>query len=465
MAQFTHVEKLADIQKAQTDLVSWQRTVAGQGMIGKQITATADNGGGEVTGVVVGLKLTDTGPRLMLANGTTVGVDQVTAVETPATRRAARQRTARRRPVPRPARRDRAAPAPARARPVPARRHGHDRNHRHAWRPARQAARLPAARLPAARLQAVRRPPARPQARRPRAEPPPRPEESPGRSPPVADPRTRSCLYELTLRNRQDGGQLSPRKVQTGGHRCPRRTERHDAVDVRRGFRPARAPDDDGRRRRQHRQRQHGGLQGQPRRLREHPVAASARRQPAGRSRRGRPQPARRRHQPDADRPRRPRGLDRHERHPGRPPDHGPQLGHRHLRRRLPGRPQRRRHALHPGRQPRLRRPRQPHRLDRHDRAGVEGDGLPRHGQHQQRDQRHQHPAQRPPTTRGHQHRLHGRQPVRRCRGGRRATCRHHHRLRPERHPAHDAGRWRARRRQRLDRHRQRGGTTLGTST
>lgn len=81
MAQFTQVEKLADIQQSQTDLLGWQRTVAGQGMIGKEVTATPSDGTGTVNGKVVGLKLTDTGPRLVLDNGLTVSVDEVTDVE------------------------------------------------------------------------------------------------------------------------------------------------------------------------------------------------------------------------------------------------------------------------------------------------------------------------------------------------------------------------------------------------
>src|SRR3954453_10444351 len=81
MAQFTTVEKLADIQKAQADLASWQRAVAGQGMIGKEITATTSSTGGEITGTVTGMKFTDAGPRLVLSNGLTVGVDEVTAVD------------------------------------------------------------------------------------------------------------------------------------------------------------------------------------------------------------------------------------------------------------------------------------------------------------------------------------------------------------------------------------------------
>jgi flagellar basal-body rod modification protein FlgD len=80
MAQFTTVEKLADIQKSQTDLVSWQRAVAGQGMIGKQITATTASTGNEISGTVTGLKFTDAGPRLVLSSGQTVAVEEVTAV-------------------------------------------------------------------------------------------------------------------------------------------------------------------------------------------------------------------------------------------------------------------------------------------------------------------------------------------------------------------------------------------------
>jgi flagellar basal-body rod modification protein FlgD len=85
MAEFSTVEKLADLQKSQTELATWQRNVAGQGMIGKTITATTTTGAtsNTVTGVVTGLRLTDAGPRLVLADGTTVGVDDVTDVTAP----------------------------------------------------------------------------------------------------------------------------------------------------------------------------------------------------------------------------------------------------------------------------------------------------------------------------------------------------------------------------------------------
>jgi flagellar basal-body rod modification protein FlgD len=85
MAQFSTVEKLTDLQTTQTQLATWQKTVAGQGMIGKSVTATTTTGAtsSTVTGVVTGLRLTDAGPRLVLDNGTTVGVDDVTDVVMP----------------------------------------------------------------------------------------------------------------------------------------------------------------------------------------------------------------------------------------------------------------------------------------------------------------------------------------------------------------------------------------------
>ncbi|MDQ1649284.1 MAG: flagellar basal-body rod modification protein FlgD, partial [Frankiaceae bacterium] len=81
MAQFTTVEKLADIQKSQSDAVTWQRAVAGQGMIGQQITATVAATGTKVSGLVTGMSFSDSGARLTLSDGTTVSVEEVTAVK------------------------------------------------------------------------------------------------------------------------------------------------------------------------------------------------------------------------------------------------------------------------------------------------------------------------------------------------------------------------------------------------
>lgn len=79
MAQFTSVEKLANLEKSQAEISSWQRAIAGEGMVGKHVSATNDKGA-TVAGDVVGLQLTSKGPTLMLQGGATVLVDQVNSV-------------------------------------------------------------------------------------------------------------------------------------------------------------------------------------------------------------------------------------------------------------------------------------------------------------------------------------------------------------------------------------------------
>lgn len=79
MAQFTQVEKLSNLEEAMAQATAWQRTVAGEGMVGRTVTATGA-GGAAVTDVVTGLVLGDSGPQLTLAKGGTVGLDDVIAV-------------------------------------------------------------------------------------------------------------------------------------------------------------------------------------------------------------------------------------------------------------------------------------------------------------------------------------------------------------------------------------------------
>ena len=55
-AQFTMVEKLEEISKAQSDLTVWQKVTAGQSLVGRQVTGKSDLGS-DVTGVVTGLAL------------------------------------------------------------------------------------------------------------------------------------------------------------------------------------------------------------------------------------------------------------------------------------------------------------------------------------------------------------------------------------------------------------------------
>jgi flagellar basal-body rod modification protein FlgD len=84
MAQFTAVEKLTAIDEAQAELGQWQRALAGQGMVGRHVTATGP-GGTPVSGLVTGLRLTPAGPLLTLAGGGMVAVDAVDEVRLPDT--------------------------------------------------------------------------------------------------------------------------------------------------------------------------------------------------------------------------------------------------------------------------------------------------------------------------------------------------------------------------------------------
>jgi flagellar basal-body rod modification protein FlgD len=81
-AQFTMVEKLEEISKAQTDLTVWQKVTAGQSLVGRQVTGKGDLGT-DLTGVVTGLTLGSNGPQLLLADGSKMAVNDVTQVSAP----------------------------------------------------------------------------------------------------------------------------------------------------------------------------------------------------------------------------------------------------------------------------------------------------------------------------------------------------------------------------------------------
>lgn len=83
MAQFTQVEKLGNIETAQTQLSSWQRALTGESMIGKTITARGTDGQA-VSGTVSGISLGTAGTQLLLAGGGQVSVDNVQTVLDPA---------------------------------------------------------------------------------------------------------------------------------------------------------------------------------------------------------------------------------------------------------------------------------------------------------------------------------------------------------------------------------------------
>ncbi len=82
LAQFTQVEKLDALVSAQADLARWQRTVAGQSMLGQTVTGTGPDGS-TVTGTVTSVSLTGD-PRVQLAGGGSLAVADVSSVGDPA---------------------------------------------------------------------------------------------------------------------------------------------------------------------------------------------------------------------------------------------------------------------------------------------------------------------------------------------------------------------------------------------
>ena len=81
-AQFSMVESLQQISAAQADAGVWQRVVAGQGLIGKEVTGKSADGA-ELKGVVTGLSIDADGALLTLADGSRLGVDAVLSVSAP----------------------------------------------------------------------------------------------------------------------------------------------------------------------------------------------------------------------------------------------------------------------------------------------------------------------------------------------------------------------------------------------
>ena len=77
-AQFAMVERLEEISKAQSEAGTWQRVIAGQGLIGQQVTGTSL--GSEVSGLVTGLTVTTDGAVLELQGGRTLAVTDVQTV-------------------------------------------------------------------------------------------------------------------------------------------------------------------------------------------------------------------------------------------------------------------------------------------------------------------------------------------------------------------------------------------------
>lgn len=80
MAVFAQVEKLGQLVDAQKTAQSWQERLSAESLVGKQVTGTgADNT--PHTGVVTSVTLGVDGPKLTLADGSTLAIGDVTKVE------------------------------------------------------------------------------------------------------------------------------------------------------------------------------------------------------------------------------------------------------------------------------------------------------------------------------------------------------------------------------------------------
>ena len=66
-AQFSMVEKLEELAKQSTELLSAQQSATATGMLGQTIVATGKDGK-DITGIVTGMRITADGPVLKIGN-------------------------------------------------------------------------------------------------------------------------------------------------------------------------------------------------------------------------------------------------------------------------------------------------------------------------------------------------------------------------------------------------------------
>jgi flagellar basal-body rod modification protein FlgD len=83
-AQFTQVEKLEEIAKSTTEMLSAQSMLATSALVGRTVTYTGADGA-EASGVVASASFGATGSTVRLADGTDVPVGSVTQVRATAT--------------------------------------------------------------------------------------------------------------------------------------------------------------------------------------------------------------------------------------------------------------------------------------------------------------------------------------------------------------------------------------------
>jgi flagellar basal-body rod modification protein FlgD len=80
MAVFAQVEKLGQLVEAQQASQAWQERIWAAGLVGKQVTGTAADGT-EHSAVVTGFGAADGQLQLSLADGSTMGLGDITKVE------------------------------------------------------------------------------------------------------------------------------------------------------------------------------------------------------------------------------------------------------------------------------------------------------------------------------------------------------------------------------------------------
>lgn len=81
-AQFTSVEKLTELTNKLTESLVNDRMGTATGMIGRTVTFTGTDGG-TTTAQVTGVKFSASGPLLVLADGSEVGMGQIESVAMP----------------------------------------------------------------------------------------------------------------------------------------------------------------------------------------------------------------------------------------------------------------------------------------------------------------------------------------------------------------------------------------------
>ena len=80
MATFAQVEKLGQLLTSQQASQAWEQRVSAEGLVGRQVTGL-DADKATHTGVVTGVSIGQGSPTLLLSDGTTLGIDDVTKVE------------------------------------------------------------------------------------------------------------------------------------------------------------------------------------------------------------------------------------------------------------------------------------------------------------------------------------------------------------------------------------------------